>query len=42
LAFVANGVIHVYQETADWFDEFGELLPEEDEDEPEQQPVDAV
>lgn len=33
LAFVANGVVHVYQETADWFDEFNALTPDEDDDE---------
>jgi hypothetical protein len=32
LAFVASGVTHIYQETADWFDKFNELLPENDED----------
>jgi len=33
LAFFANGVIHTYQETADWFDEFRDLVPDEDDDE---------
>jgi len=27
LAFVSNSVVHIYQETANWFDEFEELLP---------------
>lgn len=42
LAFVANGVVHVYQETADWFDEFGDLTGEDeeaDDDEPEEKTV---
>ncbi len=33
LAFLANGVIHIYQETADWFDEFSDLIPDEDDGE---------
>jgi hypothetical protein len=33
LAFFANGVGHIYQETADWFDEFSHLIPDEDDDE---------
>jgi hypothetical protein len=32
LAFVANGVLHLYQQTADWFDEFGELTGDDEED----------
>ncbi|MHB8542006.1 MAG: hypothetical protein ACYDCD_13865 [Candidatus Acidiferrales bacterium] len=36
LAFVANGVIHIYQEAPDWFDEFEGLLTEEDDREPEE------
>jgi hypothetical protein len=35
LAFIANGVVHLYQETADWFDEFGSMVGEDDEDEEE-------
>ena len=35
LAFVANGVVHIHQETPDWFTEFEDLLPEQSEDEPE-------
>ena len=36
LAFVANGVVHICQQTADWFDEFGDLIGEDqEEDEPE-------
>src|SRR5229473_41150 len=31
LAFVAHGVIHIYQKTADWFDEF-QALSEDIED----------
>jgi hypothetical protein len=31
LAFCANGVLHTYQETAVWFDEFQELVEEEEE-----------
>lgn len=37
LAFVANGVLHTFQETADWFDEFTDLAPSDDEDEGEAQ-----
>lgn len=33
LAFVANGILHLYQKTADWFDKFGELTEEEEEEE---------
>jgi len=36
LAFVANGVLHIYQENPGWFDEFEELLPEEDDQEAEE------
>ncbi len=32
LAFVANGVVHIYQETADWFDEFNDSVAEEEEE----------
>ncbi len=35
LAFVSNSVVHIYQETANWFDEFEELLPEDEDDEDE-------
>jgi len=35
IAFLSNHVVHLYQETADWFSEFEELLPEETDDEPE-------
>ena len=35
LAFVANGVVHIYQETADWFDEFRGLIGDDDEDDDE-------
>jgi len=43
LAFVSNGVVHIYQETADWFDEFEELLPEDEDDEQEERkPVDKA
>lgn len=31
LAFVANGVVHIYQETADWFDEFGNLVADDED-----------
>jgi hypothetical protein len=33
LAFLTNGVIHIYQESADWFDEFSDLVSDEDDDE---------
>ncbi len=42
LAFVASGVVHIYQETAEWFDEFNDLTAEEEEEDGEmenQQPV---
>jgi hypothetical protein len=33
LVFIADGVVHIYEECADWFDEFGDLTNEnEDED----------
>jgi hypothetical protein len=35
LAFVANGILHLYQETAEWFDEFGEVAGEEGDEEEE-------
>ncbi len=35
VAFVANGIVHTHQEAADWFAEFEQLLPGEDEDGPE-------
>jgi hypothetical protein len=42
LAFLASGVVHIYQGNADWYEDFektfnGEI---EDEDEPDQQPID--
>jgi hypothetical protein len=36
LAFFANGVTHIYQETAAWFDEFSDLVPDDDDDEAEE------
>jgi hypothetical protein len=38
LAFLANGVIHIYQETADWFDEFSELIPDDNDDDEAEEP----
>jgi hypothetical protein len=32
LAFCASGVIHTHQETADWFDEFSNLVPDEEDE----------
>ncbi len=32
LAFLANGVIHICQETTEWFDAFSDLTAEEEED----------
>ena len=29
LAFVAHGVAHIYEETADWFSEFEDLIPDD-------------
>jgi len=43
LAFVSNGVVHFYQETVDWFHEFEELLPDDEDDEDEgRRPVDKA
>jgi len=44
LVFVVNGVVHTYQETADWFDEFGETFGEEglEDDEDEREPMDPA
>ena len=33
---LADGVVHIFQETADWFDEFSDLIPDEDDDEAEE------
>jgi hypothetical protein len=32
LAFLADGVVHIFQETANWFDEFSELIPDDNDD----------
>jgi len=44
LAFVANGMVHIYQETADWFDEFGDLIGDNDDegDTEERRPIDKA
>ncbi len=43
IAFVSNGVVHLYQKTADWFSEFEELLPEDSDDKSEdRKPVDRA
>jgi len=45
LAFVASGIVHIYQQTADWFDEFRDLTgdDEDDDDETEQRrPIDKA
>lgn len=45
LAFVADGAVHIYQKTADWFDEFEDLLPEDendDESREERKPTDRA
>jgi hypothetical protein len=39
LAFVAGGVIHIYHEGAEWFDDFVRLLPGEDEDDADDEEV---
>lgn len=43
LAFVADGTVHIYQETADWFDKFEDLRPEdEDESFEKERPADKA
>jgi hypothetical protein len=43
LAFVTDGVGHIYQKTADWFREFEDLLPDDsDEEEEEKRPADKA
>jgi hypothetical protein len=38
LAFLADGVVHIFQETADWFDEFSDLVPDDDDDDEAEEP----
>ncbi len=44
LAFVADGVVHIYQKTADWFNEFESLVPQDadDEEQEETKPADKA
>ncbi len=44
LAFVADGVVHIYQKTANWFNEFENLAPEDadDDEEEETKPADKA
>lgn len=36
LAFISSGVVHIYQETADWFDVFSDITAEEEEEDEEE------
>ncbi|MGO9589526.1 MAG: hypothetical protein ACLP3K_05700 [Candidatus Acidiferrales bacterium] len=45
LAFVVGGTVHLYQKTTDWYDEFSELLPDDDDEDQfaeEEKPLDSA
>jgi hypothetical protein len=44
LAFVVEGTVHLYQKTTDWYDEFCELVPDDEDDDEyaEEEPEDTA
>jgi hypothetical protein len=38
VGFIANGVVHLYQDTADWFDAFNDLVADDEDDDEADEP----